>query len=275
MKTFLAAAAICLLSFASEAAADALDDKINPCVQRKGHLFLSGTYWNYHSHTFWNKNGKKRDAFNTFEKNEFSLYAAYGLTRCDTLWVNGGWARIEESLNGRVFGFSDIEIGWKHLLGRVKGHLLTAEIVGIVPAESEFKPGLRYGRFGGEANLLIGKGFCLNELPGSYNVRLGYRVYEGFPSDQFRCDGAVHWKPFRCIRISAILGLEYGVFNGHSRVDQSFFLFNPNYRLLRGEIYTTLSLYKGASAFVGYRQHLWGENVGTHGGALGGLQVQF
>lgn len=245
------------------------------CVQQKGHGYLSATYSSYSSNEFWNHEGTKRDAHNDFEKKSYSLYGEFGLTKRDTISAQGSWARVDESINGRTFGFEDIELGWKHYLGTKWCHHISTELVGIVPIETEHQPGLRYGEFGGEFNLLFTRGLALWKRCGGYDLRLGYRAYTGFPSDQVRADAVFHIFPFSRLKLSAGGFLEYGLFNGHSRHDQSHFLLNSNYRLFKAEVKASLRLYRGASAFVGYNRHLWGRNVGTRGGYFGGVQVQF
>ncbi|HEY4831025.1 MAG TPA: hypothetical protein VIH61_00475 [Waddliaceae bacterium] len=244
-------------------------------VQQRNHFCLSGSYWNYSSDHFWNANGNQRDAFNKFTKEEYVLYLEYGLTQRDTLWLKDGWARIRESVNGRTLGFADMEIGWKRYLGQKWGAAISGEIVGIIPIESEHKPGLRYGRYGGEFNLLLSKEFSYWKLPGWYDFRLGYRAYEGFPSDQIRADAAATFNLFPCVKLLLAGHLEYGLFNGHSIMNQSFFCLFSNYRLLKGQVELLFSLYKEASLFVGYQRHIWGKNVGTGGLWYGGVQVQF
>lgn len=250
-------------------------DHKTACTQQQGHVYLCGTYWTYSSDEFWNSNGKRCEAHNEFEKCEYNLYAEYGLTCRDTISFNSAWARIDESINGRTFGFEDLEIGWKRYLGTKWCHHISAELVGIIPIEAEYKPGLRYGQYGGEFNLLLTKGFELWERCGSYDLRLGYRTYCGFPSDQVRADAVFNIFPFSRLMLSASGHLEYGLFNGSSKDDESLFLLNPKYRLFRGQLQATMCVYKGASVFVGYQRHLWGRNVGTNGGGYGGVQIQF
>lgn len=252
----------------------AIDHK-TACPQKQGHVYLCGTYWTYCSDEFWNSNGKRCEAYNEFEKCEFNFYAEYGITCRDTVTLKSAWARIDESVNGRTFGFEDIEIGWKRYLGTKCSHLISAELVGIIPVETNYKPGLRYGEYGGEFNLLLTKGFKLWEQCGSYDLRLGYRTYCGFPSDQIRADAVFNIFSFSRLTLSASGHLEYGLFNGSSKDDESFFLLNPNYRLFRGQLQATLCVYQGAAIFVGYQRHMWGRNVGTNGGVYSGAQVQF
>lgn len=274
MKTVISSAICAVLIFPSIVIGLAPDHK-TACVQKKFHGLVETTYWSHCTDEFWNASGKKRDAFNDFEKDAIIFYAEFGITNCDTISAKSAWVRIEESINGRGFGVEDAEIGWKHSFGKVCNHYLSAELVGIIPTETEHKPGLRYGQYGGEANLLLTRGFTWWDRCGSYDVRLGYRAYEGYPSDQIRSDFILNYFVFPRLKISASGQLEYGLFNGSSRTDESLFLLNPNYRLFRGQIQALLCLYKGISGFVGYQRHLWGRNVGTGGGVYGGAQWQF
>ncbi|NGX43430.1 MAG: hypothetical protein K940chlam7_01727 [Chlamydiae bacterium] len=250
-------------------------DQKSACILPKGQTLLSGTYWSYSADKFWNSSGKKCSAYNEFDKFEYTFYLEYGLTCRDGISAKGTWGKIDESINGKTFGFGDVEIAWKHCLGTKWRHLVSMELLGIIPVEDKHKPGLRYGKYGGEVSLLASRGFCLWERKGSYDLRLGYRNYEGYPSDQIRADGQLNFFPFSRLQISASGHLEYGLFNGNSRTDQSLFLLSPNYRLFRGQIEAVLCIWKGLSAFAGYHQHLWGRNVGTNGGFYGGARAQF
>jgi hypothetical protein len=252
-----------------------ISDHKTACLQQKGHAYLCGTYWTYSSDEFWNSSGDRRDAHNEFEKSWYTLYAEYGVTRWDTATLKMGWGRVEESLNGRTFGFEDVEIGWKRQMGKKWDHWVAAEIIAIIPVEKEYKSGVRYGCYGGEINLLFTKGFLIWNKCGNYDLRLGYRGYDDFPADQLRADAVFNLKPFSKLTITLAGFLDYGFNNGKSRDDESFFLYHPNYRLLRSEIQATYNIYKGASVFIGYNQHLWGQNAGTNGGAYGGAQIQF
>lgn len=244
-------------------------------MQECGHLYLCGTYWHYSSHHFWNSKGHKKDAFNTFKKDEVQAYAEYGITWCDTLSIKEGYGRVDESLNGKTIGFTDIEIGWKRFLGQKWKTLFATELVGIIPIETQHKSGLRYGRYGVEINMIATKGFSLLQRCGWCDFRLGYRTYEGFPSDQIRADVVGTFELFPRTRL--VLGgyLEYGLFNGHSVTDQSLFCLHSNYRLFKGRAELQFDIYKGAGIFVGYQHNIWGNNVGTNGGWYGGAQIQF
>ncbi|MGA8164172.1 MAG: hypothetical protein WB791_03990 [Waddliaceae bacterium] len=245
------------------------------CFPNKHHGLVCATYWTYRSDDFWNAQGKRCEAFNDFKKYAYRLYSEYGITSKDALTARGGWAKVDESMNGREFGFEDIEISWKHRLRKTDSYVMTTELVGIIPAKKGYRPGLRYGQWGGEVNLLATSGFSLWDRQGSYDLRLGYRIYEGFPSDQLRADANIHFLPLPRLKVSASGQLEYGVWNGKSRIDQSLFLLNPNYRLLKGKIEVEYCINRFCSIYAGYYRHLWGRNIGTRGGGYAGAEIQF
>lgn len=241
------------------------------CTQEKYHFYCDAKYSYYNTQHFWNSDGSRKKAHNDFRKMMGVAYIEYGLTDCDTLTANFGWARIDESVNGRVFGFNDVEIGWKHYLFQKGNFYFTSQAILIVPPEKVYKPGLRYGRWGGEIDILATRIF--ND--GWTDLKLGYRHYNGFPSDQIRADALFYYQPFSRITLCAGALLEYGVYNGHSKLNQSYILYAPEYRLLKARIEAYWCVYKCASLSIGYEQHLWGRDVGTGGKVYGGAQIQF
>ncbi len=241
----------------------------------KGDICITSVYSYYSSDHFWNSDGKKRFAHNDFEKKEYQLQVEYGLTNKDTLSLKGGWARIDESVNGRTFGFEDISISWKRLLGQKFCYCMSGEIIAIIPVENEYEPGLRYGQYGAEISFHFFRDykFCNRNL--IHGLSLGYRKYDGFPSDQIRLKTWLCYNLWQKLQLFANTRLDYGLFNGRSRNDASLFLFNPNYRLLSLDVGADLSLFKCLKAFIGYKKHIWGQNVGTGGFYFGGLNFHF
>lgn len=247
----------------------------NACVLDQWQVSLDVAYEKWDTDEFWNKSGKKRSAANDFEKKEAKALLEFGLTRCDTLSVRSSWARFDESINGRTFGFTDLEIGWKRTLYQKDHHLISGQIVILIPFESDYEPPLRYGRNGAEFNLLYSSGFTFCDHFGYYDGCLGYRWYKGFPSDQIRANFALGYFVCPWLKLVAESKLEYGIFNGDDRPDASLIYLNPNYRLLRIDVLAELCPCSFSSAYVGYFRHVWGRNVGTGGGFVGGANVWY
>lgn len=244
-------------------------------VQEQGGFYCSTHYSTYNTSHFWNKNGKKLPSYNDFHKKTYHAYSEYGLTSLDTLGIWGSYSRIEESVNGRTIGFADFEINWRHLWCQYNGHNFATQVIAIVPAESTYKPGLRYGRYGGEISLLYLREFDFYHRGAWCETRLGYRTYDGFPSDQIRADLMVGYQLFSRLEIMAEAFLDFGLFNGDFYVNQNVILYNPNYRLLKLQVEGYLTLTDFAYINVGYFQHVWGENIGTGGGLFAGACLIF
>jgi hypothetical protein len=228
---------------------------------------LEITYKSYQTSHFWNKTGSRKSAHNEFDKKEIEIYGEFGLTSCDTLTLKESWGRAEERMNGRTFGFSDMELGWRRFLWTNGSHVIASRALAIIPIQNNFEPAIRYGQYGGEVDILWG--YCC------YDFLLGYRFYEGFPSDQIRACAQMHWELCSWITFKGEAKLEYGVFNGQNRPDASLFLYQPNYRLFKVKAEAEIKLCRCVSTNVGWFQHVWGENVGTGGGFYGGIDIHF
>ncbi len=244
-------------------------------VQEKHDFFTSAEYSYYGSEHIWNKKGEKKPAHDDFILNGVEAYFEYGLTDEDTLVATVGWGHIHETLNGGTKGYNDLILGWKRHIGEVWCHVLALELDAIIPLEKDYEPGLCYSRYGAELNALASKSFFLWDTYAWYDLRLGYLWYSGFPSDQILADASINFHPMPRVFIKVGGFLEYGLFNGHSRNDRSLFFYNPNYRLLTGEVEITVCLNRGISFVAGYDRFVWGENVGYGGRFYAGTQYQF
>lgn len=257
-----------LLMFAEEFVDDA-------CVLPCGYVSLSTYYWYHETHNFWNKNGDKRSSYSNFERKEFDGFIDYGVTDWDTLRVRGQWVRIEEDLDGRRMGFEEFQVSWKHYLCCYMGHHVSARLMAIIPAETDYKPPLRYGEYGGELSILASNNFTFCDRCGWYDLHLGYRAYSGFPSDQIRADVRAEYPLFWKINIAASGHLEYGLWNGRDKKNKSLIWLNSKYRLFKGRVEANMCLCDCASVTVGYTRHLWGRDVGTGGGVYTGIRFDY
>jgi hypothetical protein len=244
-------------------------------IQKFNTSFASIGYQNYHTSHFWNKSGKKRKAYNRFHENQYSFYAQYGLTPLDTIGLTGSFDRIQESMNGRLLGWTDFELDWKHLFQCVPHGQFFMQVIAILPSKTVFQPAVRYGRFGGEFALHYRKVLCIQEQRCWFELKGGYRTYQGFPSDQLRAYLRVAYNPYKPVDLIASSYLEYGVFNGNRKINQSLVAFSANYRLLRIQLEAVAYFLDRFSVAGGYFWHVWGENVGTGGGAFANASVRF
>lgn len=126
-----------------------------------------------------------------------------------------------------------------------------------------------------EFDLLYSNYFHVSRVKGWYDLRLGYRTYTGFPSDQLRTSAAVGWLLGTYCQLIASTELDYGFFNGRASRSRNNLAFNANYRLLKGQVECAFRLMRCLSGSIGAFRHLWGRNVGTGGGFFGGVWLDF
>lgn len=239
-----------------------------------GDTLLSFQYRTYQTDHFWNKNGKKLSAYNNFKEKSIGVFLEFSITNRDALCFEGWYDRIDESVNGRTFGFEDSELSWRHLLWCDQSRLFTCQLLAIIPSGPR-KTNLRYGRLGGEINFLYSNQFTAGRYYGYYDIQLGYRVYQGFPSDQIRNIVNIGFCPANWLLLNAESKLEYGLFNGKKDRYRNTILFNSNYRLLNAKLEAIIFIHRYVSLTLSYYRHIWGENVGLGGGFLAGTIINF
>ncbi len=245
-------------------------------IQDQGKSFLSAQFWTYNTRSYWDRDGKKRNAHNHFVKRQINTYYEYGLTKDITFVSKALYDWIWQTVDPRkTTGFEDPEVGLRKLLWKNERRLISVEGTLIYPSGGANKPVLRYGVFGFQGTLLYAGNFKINKKDGFYAAELGYRWYRGYPSDQIRANAAVGYDFTKRIQVIVAYFLEYGVFNGHAIMNSDVIVNDPNYRLLKGTITGVYRLSQKTSLTFGYYRHVWGQNVGTGQGFYGGLWLKF
>lgn len=239
-------------------------------IGQAGEIDALFSYSHYETDHFWNKHGKQLPSHNHFRRQAYTLYAEYAIRCEDSITFDGGYDVIRECMNGPTLGLEDFELGWKHMIYSTDTAALTTQIIALVPGGVK-RSSLRYGRPGFQAGLLYSDQYSF----GWYDFGLGYRYYQGFPSDQIVGDAALGVDISSCLQFIAALQLEYGLFNGQSRKNFNNIVFNPNYRLLNGQIECDYRLMQHVTLVAGGFKHLWGNNVGSGGGFFGGAWIDF
>ena len=239
-----------------------------------GSVDALGTFSAYSTDHFWNKHGKKQPTYNHFKQQSYLLYVEYAIQPCDSLSLNGGFTQVQESLHGHQRGIEDIQIGWKHQFSGSDTSALTGKLTGIVPVGDK-KCAVRYGKAGLQLALLYSQLFWLQQYCGWCDFDLGYRWYQGFPSDQIRADLALGVVVHPGIWLVASSQLDYGLFNGQSRGNINNIVLNSNYRRLQGKLECVFNLLTHLSVSLGGYVHFWGQNVGSGGGYFCGAWLDF
>lgn len=242
-------------------------------IKNSGELDLLLSYSNYRTDHFWNKHGKLHPTYNRFERKSYLLYAEYAIRYTDSLSFNGGYSTISESLNGNSRGLEDPEIGWKHLFYEGKTSALTSQLIAIIPIGDK-KSSIRYGKAGFQLGILYSDLYCLLNRWGWYDLSIAYRYYQGFPSDRLLANIAIGYNIFSRLQILISSLYDDGFCNGKSKDNLNNVAFHPNYRLwkVQGEFLIDVCY---ASLTLGAFKHLWGRNVGSGGGFVGGIWFDF
>lgn len=232
------------------------------------------SYSYYTTNHFWNSSGRKLPTFNDFHSHSLFLYSEYALNTCNSVFVQGGYSAVQESLNGNSQGVQDAEFGWKSLICSEGADALTTQITGIIPV-GDRKSSVRYGKFGAQFSLLYSNVFCVAEKGGWYDLGLGYRYYQGGPADQIRANAAIGLGLNPYVTLVGSSYLDYGVNNGSRSFNSNNIVNASSYRLITGQIECLITTCNHFYLTVGAFGHFWGRNVGCGGGGFGGFWLVF
>lgn len=239
-------------------------------IGQSGEIDALFSYSYYKTNRFWNHSGKSLKAYNDFRRDDYDLYLEYALNCNNAFWVNGGFSQVHESMHGQKAAVKDIEFAWKHLWRETCTSALSSELVGIAPVGDK-KSSVRYGEWGAQFNVLYSKYYGF----GWIDTLLGYRWYNGNPSDQIRAMAAIGFNIGSKSLIIATADLQYGLNNGHEHFNSNFIAFNPNYRLLLVKAEWVYNVFSHFSLVAGGFGHVWGENVGQGGGFYVGSWLDY
>lgn len=246
----------------------------NDFIKSKGEFSSIFEYSTYKTDHFWNKHGKKKAAHNDLKQKDFHLFIEYGLNNKNTIGLYTNFVRNREYLHWTLEGFGDTEICWKRYWINWKQWEISSRLLGIIPS-GEKKTSVRYGRFGAELDLHVQRNFLLAKRSGWCEFLAGYRYYNGFASDQIKFTAIAGYQLFSRLRLVGSTYLNYGLFNRHERFKGPILTLSPSYRLLKMKFHLVFTVTKHSEVFVGYTQHVWGQNIGTGNGIYTGLWIGF
>lgn len=246
-------------------------------VQPEGQAFVAYEYFTYKTAQYYSIGGTITPSNNLFDKKENNLYMEYGLTETNTLSAKFLWANIYQTVEGKTVGFEDMEFGWRHQVKKTGDHVFSLQFTGIIPGGPPDKPVLRYAKYAGQLDFMYGRSFKIHDHYGFFNTEIGYRVYQGYPSDQVRGIVSAGFNITQKLQLLSALYLEYGIWNGTpiNFADNFNVLQNPNYRLLKWDITARWRICKKYSLVFGWYRDIWGRNVGSNGGVHGGIWAEF
>lgn len=242
---------------------------------RPKYSFDSLAYYSYYiTDHFWSGKGKKLPAYNHFIKHSVRSYSEFFFTDRDSVSLNGGYSAVKESINRNSQGIEDLELGWQHQFYQKNCSALSVKCTATVPVGPK-KSCIRYGKFACEAKILYSKAFQTSLLPFWYDLDLGYKFYQGFPSDRINADAALGCRLFRDLFLILAARMEYSVNNGDSAKNLNNICFHPNQRLASLQAQLLYRLCSHITISLGGFQHVWGRNVGAGGGFYAGSWFDF
>lgn len=220
--------------------------------------FVCLFYSHYDTDQFWDRKGRTQPSYNYFDQSIYRGGLQYRFSLKHVVFAQAGYRWIQEELNGRTLGIEDYEIGWRYAL---YPPLMTAQVIAIFPA-GPHKSSLRYGSFGLELALFFSKEFKFFCHEGFIDCKLGYRAYQGFPSDQMRGHLHLGYWPYRWCYLIAGTQFEYEIGNKKMIFNENNIVFHSHYGLVKAIFIGSVCLYSQASLIIGYSQHLWGYHIG-------------
>jgi len=249
-------------------------------VQKNGEVFLSLQAYYYQTDYVFDSNGNSKKRGGTFRKKEINPYFEYGLTNKDTLVVNIFYDWLydgQSSPSEKNQGLADIEAGWRRLLFTKNDHLVSFQVLSVIPSgyDLEDMPQLGYDRFGLEGRMLYGTNYNFMDKSGFFDISLGYRKYFGYPSDQIRSTASIGYDIISPFQVIGTYDLHFGLDNGSENKISTNILVEPNYRLLKLALGLRYKLNSRYSVVGTAYRHVWGQDTGAGGGFYGSFWINF
>lgn len=231
----------------------------SPWGRKKGEFFAAPQIYYYTADHYWDKEGDRKSIGCTFKKLETAIYAEWGLSQELTLTLRVPYQHLECG-EKHTDGISDIEAGLIKRLKQSSRGVLSLQATAIIPTGYSISRELRlgYNRFGLEGMLLGGYGF--NRAFAEAGI--GYRYYQGYPSDQIRGYARIGLKPDRKIIIMNTIDIQYGVNNGERKKVGKNITLEPYYRLIQNDFSLVFRITPRISVNLGVIKALWGRNTG-------------
>lgn len=231
----------------------------------KGCRTVSTSFARFETEHFYGKHGQIKKSYNHFIRDQINVAIEYGISSKNSIALWSAFDLIHDHLNGNAYRLEDAELRFKQALFLKENSILAAEAIAIIPYENRYYPEVRYGRIGAEGALLYAQTFFPNGVKTTLDVRMGYRWYSGFPSDQIRSAITV-WSDLSCRwQLLAQMSVEYGIFNGKEPFNRSFFFYNANYRVCKGRLEAIYYITEKLALSAGYMRHFYGQNIAFGG----------
>lgn len=263
-------------------------------VRAKGETTIYVGYTAFQTDHFFNEEGDKKPTGSVIYQQLYTTYIEYGLTEYDTLLANFNYVRIRqtETLHPNINGLRDFDLGWKRLLWAQKNDVFSVTLLVTIPSGSNADEliAVRAGQFAELVAFQYSHEFTLGCRPAGFDLSVGYRFYQGFPSDAVVLGTGFRYEFLKNFLFIASLDLYDGVGNGRpvripgpgaSAAELEEFIDDEinnitirNSRFLSGALYLCYT-FSHVTATIGTYRNLWGRNVGAQTAYFGGLTFAF
>lgn len=228
--------------------------------------YLGGQYSYYFTNNLWTKDGHNQPAYNEFMRHDSKVYGGFDISPSTCVWGQGGFDSIRQQVNPDRHGIEDSNLGLYHTFGQKGGSSCGGGLQLFVPG-GEYRPALRYGTWAAELFFSLENRFRAIH----YTLDVGYRIYEGTPSDMFRVAIRFDWPLSKRIQLTAQGDCDLAVNNGKKHFCDNKTAFNPNTRLFKAKILGVYQLSQTIYLNMGYFKYIWGQNTGSGAGVFGGV----
>lgn len=238
---------------------------------KEGGLFFSPTYYYYQTSHYWDNNGNTRSIGCNFIKKEINFYSEYGMTDNFTLTAQTAYDELRCGTNS-TSGLYDIELGGIYSVFNYGNSAFGIGGKAIIPTGySIYKPlRLGYDRFGIEPSLY----YFFSNNTGYISSSLGYRFYQGYPSDQVRFSINAGLNIIRYLTLEPFINGQIGVGNGYNKNIGNNYLLEPSYKLIQVGL-NIIPHIGNISPFFGITKPVYGENTGQGIEYSGGIWFNF
>lgn len=202
----------------------------------KGQYYLKLTGQKYDTGQVFDRGGIIWKSYNHFSGNRFLLEGDVGLDQNNTVSLIAGYTSVNEELDGKTEGFSDLELTLKHAFIRKDNFLCCLEGKLYIPLQDEYRPAVRFGTSGLGAMLFVALRENFHYYPLMVSFGAGFDVFQKTAEDVVKMRVRAAICPLNALAFRTTVKLDYGLKNGRLLPNRSLVDYNPNYRLLRGEI---------------------------------------
>jgi len=223
-----------------------------------GSCLVTPKIYAYQATKYWDAAGGEHDLASPYQKSEINIYGEYGLTKDNMLVIQTAYDNINDG-SAVKSGLADSEIGIVQKIRSYDDAVVSLKGSLIVPSgySTTSTPLIGYGEIGAEIGLLYGRSW----LGGYIDSALGFRKYNGAPSDQLRGNALLGVEINKKIRLKNNLELIWGLGNGRTILVQEK-VQTTDSQLLQLDLALEFDVNNRTTVTFGFNKALAGRNTG-------------